>query len=105
MLRGLLQSKFRTADPTVHPPIEYIGRSGWMNLAVLISWPSFLAAMDSVMARAMVSSLAPLRIRDLMSVSSRLKRQFLILPSAVRRKRLQLMQNGWLTEAIKPTLP
>jgi hypothetical protein len=27
-----------------YPPIEYIGRSGWMKRAVLISWPSFLAA-------------------------------------------------------------
>ena len=37
------------ATAITHLPIEYIGRSGWMNLAVLISWPSFFAAMDCFM--------------------------------------------------------
>ncbi len=36
------------------PPIEYMGRSGWMKRAVLISCPSFLAAIDSRTACAIV---------------------------------------------------
>ncbi len=40
-----------------------------------------------------------------MSVSSMLNRQLRILPSAVSRKRLQLRQKGWLTEAMSPMRP
>src|SRR5262245_30835936 len=90
---------------SAHPPIEYIGRAGWMKRAVLISCPSFLAAMLSRMASAIDSSSAPARSIVFISVSSRLKRQFRSLPSAVIRNRSQLMQNGRLTEEMKPTFP
>ena len=85
--------------------MAYIGRSGWMNFAVLISCPSFLAAMLSRIARAIASSPTWPRSIALTSVSSRLNRQFRNLPSAVMRKRSQLMQKGRLTDAMIPMRP
>ena len=56
-------------------------------------------------ASAISASAAPPRKSPRTSVSSSENKQLRSLPSAVRRIRLQLMQNGRLTEAMKPTEP
>ena len=54
---------------------------------------------------AISASEASPRSKERTSVSSSEKRQLRNLPSAVSRSRLQLRQNGRLTEAIMPTRP
>ena len=88
-----------------YPPIWYIARSGRTNSSLLMPWPAFLAAIESRTSWAISSSLAPLRSSSRASHSTVENRQFLTLPSAVIRRRLQSPQKGCVTGLMKPMRP
>src|SRR5690606_35159692 len=80
-----------------HPPIACIVRSGFTNRAVLISCPSHFAHTVRRITSARAAGSGSARRRSgFTSTSSRANRQFRSFPSAVRRRRLQLAQNGRL---------
>ena len=90
----------RSAADRVHQPLR-LDEAGGVDL---VPFPLAGDALAERPGRARRRS-APPRSRARMSVSSRANRQLRSLPSAVRRTRLQLTQNGRLTEAIRPTRP
>ena len=89
-----------SAADRVHQPLG-LDEPGGVDL---VAFPLGGDAVADGLRRSSASA-APPRSRPRMSVSSRAKRQLRSLPSEVRRIRLQLMQNGRLTEAIRPTRP
>ena len=100
--RTSLSSSGGLASPPdrVHQPLG-LDEPGGVDL---VPFPFGGDAM-SRMARAISASDAPPRSKARISVSSRAKKQLRSLPSEVSRTRLQLMQNGRLTEAMRPTRP
>src|SRR5207253_6878313 len=88
-----------------HPPICDMFLAGLMNPGWLIRWPSSLRQTAVSMTRPMWSSETPERIRSRSGVSRSENRHVRRPPSAVSRIRLQVVQNAWLTEEMKPMPP
>ena len=83
---------------------DRIHRAGGLDEAGGVDLVAFLGRNAAPNGAGDLGLRAPARI-VLTSVSSRLNRQFRSLPSAVMRNRSQLMQNGRLTDEIKPMFP
>src|SRR5205823_12434597 len=87
------------------PPIWDIDFAGLMNPGLLIRCPSSLRQIAVSMTEPRCSSDTPERIRSRSGVSCRENRHVRRPPSAVRRTRLHVVQNAWLTEEMQPIPP
>src|SRR6266852_1522564 len=79
--------------------------AGLMNPGWLIKWPSSLRHTAVSITRPRWSSETPDRMRSRSGVSCSENRHVRRPPSAVSRMRLQVVQNAWLTEEMKPMPP
>ena len=81
-------------DGVGQPPIALIERAGWTKSGWFTRWPDHFAHTAARISPSSSSSEAPSRIGPRRSVSSSANRHVRNCPSAVRRSRLQVSQNG-----------